>query len=206
MLTFNGGLRIFLRGGAKSINFWYKGARGACAIFFCPPLSIFCPPLSICSGGAKFIQGGAKRSKYFFQIIREQKTLFHTSLTLLQSKISEIWHKNALCMRETIIKKYFFPWAGAKRLRGGGETSQEGAKSQGGAKRLRGGQSLRGGQGNYPRGGQCPPLRGSGGGIAPFAPPLSRHCFKSKQKCHMHVKARQSELYIRACYILSDLR
>ena len=87
-------------------------------------------------------------------------------------------------------KKVFFPVGWGKTSQRGGKTSQEGAKSQGGAKRLRGGQSLRGGQGNYPRGGQCPPLRGSGGGIAPFAPPLKPPLFLMTRTMRTSVSKR----------------
>ena len=89
-------LKDFSQGGAKSINFWYKGAR-----------DFFCPPLSICSGGGKIYSGRGKnkQKQVFFHILREQNTLFHTSLTLLQRKISEIWHKNALCVS---FESYFF--------------------------------------------------------------------------------------------------
>ena len=150
-------LKDFSQGGAKSINFWYKGARGARAIFFCPPLSIFCPPLSICSGGGKIYSGGGKKKQVFFSHIKGAKTLFHTSLTLLQSKISEIWHKNALCMRETIIKKYFFPWAGAKRLRGGGKRLKKGQSLRGGQNVSGGGKVSGGGRAIIPGGGNAPP-------------------------------------------------
>ena len=68
-------------------------------------------------------------------------------------------------MRETIIKKYFFPWAGAKRLRGGGNVSRRG-KVSGGGKTSQGGAKSQGGAGQLSQ----------GGGNAPFAPPLSRHC------------------------------
>ena len=74
-------------------------------------------------------------------------------------------------MRETIIKKYFFPWAGAKRLRGGENVSGRG-KVSGGGKTSQGGAKSQGGAGQLSQGGAMPPLRGSGGGIAPFAPPL----------------------------------
>ena len=69
-------LKDFSQGGAKSINFSYKGARGARAIFFCPPLSIFCPPLSICSGGGKIYSGGGKKKQVFFSHIKGAKNAF----------------------------------------------------------------------------------------------------------------------------------
>ena len=69
-------------------------------------------------------------------------------------------------------KKVFFPGGWGKTSQRGGKRLRKGQSLRGGQNVSGGGKVSGGGQGNYPRGGQCPPLRGSGGGIAPFAPPL----------------------------------